>query len=164
MSFSIEIMEEKYIKYIADLERTCFSKPWTERGLQAELLNENAHFYVAVLYGRVIGYVGFHSAADEGYIANIAVHSNYRKMGCASMLLKNAINQAKKLGLAFLSLEVRPSNETAIHLYKNFGFEEVGIRKGFYTEPKEDGLIMTKYFKVSPQSVTETTKESENKE
>lgn len=151
MNFSIEKMQQSRIKYIADLEKLCFSKPWSERALEEELLNENAHFFTAILYGRVIGYIGFHSAADEGYIANAAVHPNFRNMGCASLLIQEAIKEAQRLKLAFLSLEVRTSNANAIRLYEKYGFEKVGVRKAFYTEPKEDGIIMTRFFNKDVQ-------------
>ena len=63
------------------------------------------------------------------------------------MLVKQAVKTAKELRMSFISLEVRPSNKSAVGLYEKYGFERVGLRRGFYSSPKEDGLIMTHYFK-----------------
>ena len=142
----IREMERQDIPRLCEIENACFSRPWTAEGFEAELDQETAHFFVAQIDGVTAGYMGFHSVLDEGYIANIAVLPRYRRMGAASRLLDNAFEKSGKLGLSFLSLEVRKSNEAAIALYRRYGFETVGERKNFYSSPTENALIMTAYF------------------
>ena len=84
---------------------------------------------------------------DEGYINNVAVREEYRKQGIASALLDVFIRFGKAHQLAFLTLEVRASNAAAIALYQKHGFEQVGRRKNYYEDPKEDAILMTLTFK-----------------
>ena len=95
---------------------------------------------------KVIGYAGLLVAADEGYITNVAVDPSRRRQGVAAQLLQVFDNFARGNQLAFLTLEVRPSNTAAIALYQGFGFREVGRRRNYYDLPKEDALILTKYY------------------
>ena len=145
-------MNQSHISAIAEIERQCFSKPWSENAIAAELENESAYFYVAKLNGESVGYIGMHCAADECYIANVGVLKEYRRMGVGSELVKYASDKAKEMKMSFISLEVRPSNTAAVRIYERFGFERVGLRKNFYSDPKEDGAIMTLCFAVAPQS------------
>ena len=85
-------------------------------------------------------------AADEGYITNVAVFPEQRRRGIAGQLLQVFLNFAEANRLAFLTLEVRPSNAAAIALYQGFGFQEAGRRKNYYDLPKEDALILTRRF------------------
>ena len=87
-----------------------------------------------------------HIAADEAYVANIAVLPEHQGKGCGKKLTAHLVKTAKEKGCSFITLEVRPSNTKAVALYKNLGFEENGRRKGFYTSPTEDALIMTLNF------------------
>ena len=139
-------MERRHIKEVAQLEALCFSKPWSEQGLLSELVNGTAHFFVAKNEGETIGYIGMHIVCDEAYIANLAVHPGHRKKGVGRTLLHMAQGFALGMGAKFLSLEVRQSNQPAISLYRSEGFKTAGRRKGFYTQPKEDALILTLLF------------------
>ena len=96
--------------------------------------------------GRVVGYAGLQVVLDEGYITNVAVRPECRRMGVASQLLQVFLNFAKANKLAFLTLEVRASNYDAIALYGSRGFRSVGRRKNYYEHPKEDAIIMTLEF------------------
>ena len=147
-SITIKKMTALNIDGLVKIENECFSKPWTYSGFENELKNDSSHFYVALCGGSEIGYMGFYTILDEGYVANIAVLPEYRRQGIAGSLIKNAINHCRENKLAFLSLEVRKSNENAVRLYKRFGFEVVGERKNFYSSPVENAFIMTKYFKI----------------
>ena len=86
------------------------------------------------------------NALGDGYITNVAVTKTARKSGVATCLLEALFEYAKTHKLNFISLEVRGSNNPAISLYNKLGFENVGTRKNFYTDPREDAIIMTKYF------------------
>lgn len=141
-------MSEENIADVAAVERECFSKPWSESMLRDELEDLSSSFIVAEAdNGRVIGYAGLTVVLDEGYINNIAVRSQFRKSGVASALLDVFVRFAQAHQLAFLTLEVRPSNAAALALYHKYGFETAGRRKNYYEEPKEDALILTRYFR-----------------
>ncbi|MBQ8648869.1 MAG: ribosomal protein S18-alanine N-acetyltransferase, partial [Clostridia bacterium] len=111
-----------------------------------ESFKRGTKFFVAENADHIMGYIGFNVVLDEGYITNVAVFPKYRRMGVATALVRKAISYSKKNGLAFLSLEVRKSNSAAIALYENEGFKPEGERKNFYTNPKENALIMTVRF------------------
>ena len=93
-----------------------------------------------------MGYIGVQEICGEAYITNIAVFVEYRNQGIGRNLLKKAVDGAKSRNCEFITLEVRESNESAISLYKSEGFEVAGVRKNFYTDPTENGIIYTKYF------------------
>ena len=137
-------MEKRHIPQLAQLEQLCFSEPWSEEGLAAELDNPNAFFRVAEgADGTILGYVGMHCVAGECYIDNVAVFPQARRRGAASALLQDMTDWARQNDCAFITLEVRPSNSGAIALYQKFGFAEAGRRKRFDRDPDEDGLILT---------------------
>ncbi len=138
-------MDESHIKDIALLEKQCFSVPWSENSLEAELEKENARFFVAITKNEVSGYIGANNVLGEVYINNIAVFYNYREFGIGKALLKHLIDVSEKENCDFVTLEVRVSNIPARKLYEKTGFKEVGVRKNFYEHPREDGIIYTKY-------------------
>lgn len=138
-------MNEANIHAIKEIEDECFSNPWSFESLKAELSKVGACFYVAEINGEAVGYIGFNMVLDEGYIANLAVKEHFRKNGVATALLKKVISTASQNDLSFISLEVRASNTPAINLYNSFGFSKQGERKDFYRNPKENGLILTKF-------------------
>ena len=141
----IEKMNESHIADLVRLEKECFSQPWSEEGLRAELNNPNAVFFVAVADGVTAGYVGMHHITDICYIANLAVFKDFRKRGIAGKLLECLCRYAKSNCASELTLEVRASNTAAIDLYKKNGFEVLGKRPNFYKKPTEDAFIMTKF-------------------
>ena len=147
MYYEIVPMDRSHISQIAALERECFSTPWTEAMLSEELFNPQASFIVAEDdEGNILGYAGLHVVLDEGYIDNIAVQQDARRHGVASALL-DVYCRFGAVNLAFLTLEVRASNEAAIGLYEKYGFQRAGLRPGYYQKPREDAVIMTRYFK-----------------
>ena len=141
-------MTADHLDALEQLERTCFSRPWSRKMLAEELDNECAAFLVAedAVTGDVLGYAGLLVAADEGYITNVAVFPEQRRRGIAGQLLQVFLNFAEANRAAFLTLEVRPSNAAAIALYQGFDFQEAGRRKNYYDLPKEDALILTKTY------------------
>ncbi len=138
-------MSEEDVPSVAQIERECFSEPWSEDAVRSELHNEGARFYTAKIVGERAGYMGMHIVLDECYIANIAVKNAFRRKGIADALLSCAEETAKKEGCAFISLEVRVSNTPAIKLYEKRGYVSQGERKNFYRNPAENALIMTKF-------------------
>lgn len=140
-------MQEKHINAIYSIEKSCFSEPWSIEGIKSELKNENARFMVAIKDGNVIGYAGMYNICSYGYVTNIAVILEYRRMGVARRLLKELIFCGINEDMDFISLEVRKSNTAAIELYKSLGFKNVGMRRNFYTKPIENAIIMTKFLR-----------------
>lgn len=142
----IEKMTKEHIDRVAEIEKECFSHPWSIKSLENELANENSHFYVAYENGVIAGYIGMNIVIDEGYIYNVAVSEKFRKKGIGSSLVNHLVTYGKKNNLCFLTLEVRASNLNAQSLYSKFGFIKVGERKNYYSEPAENAILMTKYF------------------
>ncbi|MEE1319200.1 MAG: ribosomal protein S18-alanine N-acetyltransferase, partial [Ruminococcus sp.] len=128
------------------IETECFSHPWSRESLESEIENQTSHFLVAIENNEVVGYIGMSIVIDEGYIFNVAVKENSRNKGVATALINELVTYGKKNNFCFITLEVRESNEPARSLYSKFGFIKVGERKDYYTDPKENAILMTKYF------------------
>lgn len=139
-------MDASHLDGIAALEQVCFSHPWSRNALAEELNNPNALFTAAVLAGEVVGYIGMHGVLGEGYIDNLAVSPAHRRMGIGRLLLSSLIDCARREQYAFVTLEVRASNQAAIGLYHSLGFAEVGRRRNYYDDPTEDALLLTLTF------------------
>lgn len=137
-------LEKEHAKKLAELEKICFSDPWSEDGIAYEADNGSARFLVAMCGGEIAGYAGMMYAADFAGICNVAVFPEYRRRGIAKKLMEALIDICESLEVSVLSLEVRESNTGAISLYKQLGFESVGRRKGFYSSPNEDAIVMNK--------------------
>lgn len=141
----VKATQREHINAIAELEKICFSTPWSVDAL-LDAYKNGTKFFVAVENKKVLGYVGISCILDEGYITNIAVFPEFRQKGVGTALLNRVFSLASDIGLSFVSLEVRVSNQNAISLYEKLGFKTEGKRKNFYDNPKEDALIMTKRF------------------
>ena len=147
MHVRIVPMNGDHLDEVAELERICFSTPWSRNMLAEELDNLLSAFLVALDdSGKVVGYAGVQVILDEGYITNVAVRPECRRQGIAAKLLQVFLDFARANQLAFLTLEVRASNYDAIALYGSRGFRSVGRRKNYYEHPKEDAIIMTLEF------------------
>ena len=147
MHVRIVPMNGDHLDEVAELERICFSVPWSRNMLAEELDNLLSAFLVALDDNdRVVGYAGLQVVLDEGYITNVAVRPECRRQGVAAKLLQVFLDFAKANRLAFLTLEVRASNYDAIALYGSRGFRSVGRRKNYYEHPREDAIIMTLEF------------------
>ncbi len=141
----IREMTEDDTKEIADLEKMCFSEPWSETSLKDELTNETARFYVLRDNENLLGYIGANNICNEVYITNVAVNEKCRGKGYGQKLVSHLIKQCESEKAFFITLEVRKSNEKAISLYEKCGFKRIGERKNFYSKPKEDAVIYTYY-------------------
>ena len=138
----IENMKAEHINEVENIEKICFAHPWSKADLERQLNLDTSHFAVATLDGNVVGYMGLQIFSGEGYVTNVAVLPEYRRQGIAKMLIEKQLQNE----MSFITLEVRESNLPAIKLYESCGFENVGIRPKFYTNPTENAIIMTKYF------------------
>ncbi|MDE6935068.1 MAG: ribosomal protein S18-alanine N-acetyltransferase [Oscillospiraceae bacterium] len=147
MNYTIVPMNTSHIPQVEEIERACFPDPWSKKLLEDLLAEEHALTLAAVAGdGAVLGYVSLSWVLDEGYINNVAVRPDCRRMGIATALLEALRRQGLEKGLSFLTLEVRESNRGARALYAGLGFAEAGQRRGYYLHPKEDAIIMTLEF------------------
>lgn len=139
-------LTEAHIPQMVELEKICFSMPWTADMIRSELNNPSCLYLAAVDGDTLVGYIGVQTVLDEGYINNVAVRPEYRRRGIAAALISLLVEQAQAIGLAFMTLEVRESNAPAIALYEKLGFTTVGRRKNYYEKPREDAILMTIFF------------------
>ena len=139
-------LTEAHIPQMVELEKICFSLPWTADMIKSELNNPSCLYLAAVDGDTLVGYIGVQTVLDEGYINNVAVRPEYRRQGIAAALISLLVEQARAIGLAFMTLEVRESNAPAIPLYEKLGFTTVGRRKNYYEKPREDAILMTIFF------------------
>ena len=138
---SVEILSPKHISAVAEIETLCFTAPWSESSLT--LLLKDGNFGVVSMNGdTVCAYAGLIVALDEGEITNVATHPLYRRQGHAKATLLTLLEQAKIRGITRITLEVRETNTAAKALYESLGFGVCGKRKNFYSQPREDALIL----------------------
>ena len=146
----IEIVEmcPQHVAAVAELEKICFSMPWSENAIAGELNNPLSLWLVALQDGGVVGYVGSQSVLQEADMMNLAVNPAWRKMGVGQQLVEALIARLKAEKTYCITLEVRSSNTPAIRLYEKLGFQQVGRRPGYYQNPKEDALILRREWDV----------------
>lgn len=139
------VMED--IEQVFHIEAQSFFTPYSKRILQECIESPRHLFYV--LYRRdldeILGYYIADMVLDELNLNNIAVKEVYRGMGLSKLLLKDCLDRGKECGMRIFELEVRTKNEAAIALYESFGFEKVGMRRGYYTDTHEDAYLMNYY-------------------
>lgn len=144
----IRSMKSEDVARVAEIEKQCFSQPWSKEAFAAALTDANAVFLVGAELDEnakaelVLGYIGMYQSPPEGEITNVAVAKDFRGKGLGRQLVDAIKEKASEIGIREIYLEVRQSNESAIHVYGSAGFDEIGIRKGFYDFPKEDARIM----------------------
>ena len=144
----IEKMTLAHIAQVAALEKLCFSDPWSEKSIASELNNELAFWLTAIEGNHVAGYIGSQTVLDETDMMNVAVHPDFRRKGIAEALVNALVEALKTKGSRCLTLEVRASNVPAITLYEKLGFSEIGRRKNYYRNPREDALILRKEWEL----------------
>lgn len=138
-------MKKQDIVQVAKIEKTYLTTPWSLKEIEDSFARENYIFIVAEKNGSIIGYIGLYFILEEGNITNILVEESHRGQGIGTNLLTNMIQAAKIQGVTSVTLEVRASNEQAMRIYDHNGFEKEGTRKDYYSNPKEDAIIMWKY-------------------
>ena len=129
---------------VLEIEHMCFTTPWDIRSFEYELDYKDTILKVAVLNNQIIGYVCVRTILDVTHILNLAVLPEFRRRGIGSMLLRDALNELKRLkpDINLITLEVRESNTAAIKLYEKFGFKVMGKRISYYDKPHENAIIM----------------------
>ena len=144
----IKNMAPSHVQQVAELEKLCFTTPWSEKSIASELTNIYALWLVAEDQDVVVGYIGSQLSHPEADVMNVAVTPDRRREGIAEVLVDSLITELKRIGCSSLTLEVRASNEPAKALYETLGFSQVGRRPNYYRNPKEDALILRKEWSV----------------
>ena len=139
----IRPMTEADLDQVEELERQCFSVPWSRESLAEGLQKDTTVYLAAELEGRTVGYCALWTALDEGEITNVAVSPDARKRGIGAAMMKELLCTGREKGIRAFFLEVRESNIAARTLYKKCGFAEDGIRKNFYEKPQENAVLMS---------------------
>ena len=140
-------MNESHVASVAAIEKECFGRDaWSEKSVAGELTNALALWLVAVEGECVAGYVGSQTVCNETDMMNVAVTADYRRQGLGEKLVLALEEELKAIGSQCLTLEVRDSNTPARTLYEKLGFQQIGLRKNYYRNPKEDAHILRKEF------------------
>lgn len=141
---TIEEMQKEDIEAVSLIEARTFSMPWSPKDFLQMVEAENALYLVAKENGTAIGCCGVRNILGEGEITNVVIDEPYRGRKISTAMLSELLKRGEQMGIKSFTLEVRKSNEAAIHLYEKAGFVTEGIRKNFYEKPREDALIMWK--------------------
>jgi [ribosomal protein S18]-alanine N-acetyltransferase len=129
---------------VLEIETNSFPTPWSLALFQREMELDFSYIFVLDLDGEIIGYMNYWISVGEVHIMSIAVKESYREAGIGSYILQHSLDEAMLNGGVYAYLEVRIGNSAGHALYRQNGFELVGIRRGYYTDTKEDALIMAK--------------------
>jgi len=140
--FTIRPMAEEDIPDVVPIEIACFGERWTASIFYSELANPNASYFVALLNGRIIGFIGYWLILEEAHITTLAVEPRYRRNHIAERMLLYVIDHSKEAGTKWMTLEVRKSNVAAQRLYEKYGFKSLGERRRYYQDNNEDALVM----------------------
>lgn len=144
-SLRIEPLEEAHIAQVLAIEVESNSAPWSERSFRNELTNPQSVFRVAWKDGQIVGYGGLWTVVDEAHITTVAIAPDARRQGIGRQIMAELLCEARDRGMLTATLEVRRGNEPARQLYRNLGFQEVAVRKGYYPDNREDAVVMWLY-------------------
>ena len=144
MEISLHKMTNEDVDDILHISKLSFPISWSRKSIESELSNKLAHYSIAKIKDKIVGFGGMWTIVDESQITNIAVHPHYRGNGIASLILNELINVCENKKVTGLTLEVRKSNNIAQNLYKKFGFIHEGIRPKYYEDNGEDAFLMWK--------------------
>ncbi|MBN4046825.1 ribosomal protein S18-alanine N-acetyltransferase [bacterium AH-315-P07] len=135
-------LTEALIPQLQVIEEEAYPEPWTTGMFREEMTNRNSYFYVAYVNDTLIGYSGFWLLMDDVHITSVTVASPYRGNRFGHEQMEHLLHQASDLGAITATLEVRESNHAARAMYTQFGFKEIGLRKGYYAKSGEDAIVM----------------------
>ena len=143
--FFIRRMREGDLPEVRTIETLSFSNPWSDNTFRGEIQNTSVSYPMVVVEkpgDRVVGYIIYWHVREDVQVNNIAVHPDFRRRGIGEALMRHVIEKVRANGATFMTLEVRPSNAAAVTLYQRLGFEVLGTRKNYYTNPDEDAYLM----------------------
>lgn len=141
MDISVIPLGASDIDDLIELEKSCFAYHWTRKQFLMGLERGVFKILGIRIHGRLTGYIAFSLIEDEMEILNLAVHSDFRQKKMATFLLERAFEVCRKKGITKSFLDVKESNVPAIELYRKFGYEQIGVRRKYYPDTKEDALL-----------------------
>lgn len=145
-SFRIVEMTVDALDEVLEIEKSSFPTPWSKNLFLNELQSEFSRVFVAISdvlrKQKILGYISIWFVSDEVHILNLACHPGFRRSGVATGLLEHSLSFSLKMGIRRAFLDVRESNHEALYLYRKYGFKSVGVRKGYYSDTKEDAIVM----------------------
>jgi [ribosomal protein S18]-alanine N-acetyltransferase len=142
-SFVFRKMKEEDIDQILEVEHASFTTPWSREAFYNELHNNRFAFYIVLEENeKILGYCGAWIVIDEAHVTNIAILPEFRGRKLGEALLQKMMSMAREMGAKSMTLEVRVTNHVAQSLYRKLGFQDGGIRKNYYSDNQEDGLVM----------------------
>ena len=144
MELQIKPLTEEYVDQVCVLEEEAFSMPWHRESFLEMILNKDACYLVGLMEEEVVASCGLRNIVGDGEITNVVTKTSARGRGIGKQMLLKLLEEGTAMGVEAFTLEVRKSNDAAIHLYEKLGFVTEGIRKNFYEDPTEDALIMWK--------------------
>jgi len=143
--FFVRRMTEQDLDEVMAIEKESFTLPWSRESYLGELKNNFANYFVCDCAGDIAGYVGIWVVFEEAHITNVAVRQSFRSQGIGLALMTEAEKLARARKATRILLEVRPSNEIALHMYENLNYIKTAIRPAYYSDNGEDAIVMTKY-------------------
>jgi ribosomal-protein-alanine N-acetyltransferase len=142
VEITLGLMGEAHLEQVVEIEQASYPQPWSRQSFADELKNGYACYLVALAENKVVGFGGMWLIFDEAQITNVAVSPTQRGKNIGKTLVLGLIAQATRSGCLKMTLEVRPSNLVAVHLYESLGFVAAGLRKKYYEDSGEDAIIM----------------------
>ena len=142
-NFEIREMTHDDVDTILQIEEMCYgAHHWSRESFLTELANKISTYLCILSDNKCIGYIGYWKIMDEAHVTNISIHPDFQNKKLAHRLILSMIDECYSEKIKYITLEVRVSNERAIHLYEKFGFKSLGVRKKYYQDNNEDALIM----------------------
>jgi len=139
----VDAMQEADVPEVQAIERDVFLTPWPRNAYYRELASNHAARYLVLRRGReIVGYGGLWRVGEEAHVTTIGVRREDQRQGLGRVLFAALLTRAYQLGARWVTLEVRATNDVAIHLYERFGFKVMGRRRGYYTDDGEDAIVM----------------------
>lgn len=138
-------MRPEDLPEVLTIEKLCFSNPWSQDVFLGEIQNKTISFPLVIIHledRKVIGYIIFWLIGDEAQINNVAIQPDYQGKGYGEQAMRYVIERLRERQARLVTLEVRTSNRPAIALYRKLGFNILGIRKDYYSNPAEDAYLM----------------------
>lgn len=143
-------LQKEHLAAIFPLEHEAYPDPWTQGMFLQEIRNATSHFYLAFWGEQLVAYGGFWLILDEIHITKLTVAPAFRGHGLGRVLMGFLEQQGWQAGGRVVRLEVRASNTPARRLYAGLGYQEVGVRKNYYTASREDAIVMARDFLAPP--------------
>lgn len=143
LEVEITPMRRRHLPAVLRIEAKVYPRPWSAGLFLSELAQKGSRaYFVARHQGKVVGYAGVMILGDEGHVTNIAVDPSFHRNRIGMRLLLALVDASRERKIRSMTLEVRRANTGAQTMYKMFGFQTVGVRRGYYVETGEDAYIM----------------------